>query len=113
MLAFRVIINGKEVCIAGTEGATSLSAIAHGARLPEVEQAVSLMVDGTIEPSVTGSWLNQSLSAGDTVQIEVVDVPASEISAPARTTTFSPDVVAQQEEAYYQRMKAEREPSLQ
>lgn len=112
MLAFRLTINGQSICIAGTDSAVSLSAIAHGVRLPEDSRGAFLTLDGTTDPLTTSTWCDRELRPGDKIELEVVDVLASEITQPIRVTEFNPDIIEQQQAAFCQQLTEERESSV-
>jgi hypothetical protein len=104
MLAFRLKINGQEICTAGTESVLSLSLLAHGDRFPENERTVNVNLAGTVEPSTVATWIEQLLSVGDKVEIAVVDVAASAIDEPSRVTTFEDDIddiIERRQAAYF------------
>jgi hypothetical protein len=78
MIAFRVLHNGKEVCIAGIGEQGVLDATVHWVRVvrdspPAAEQDIALQIGGLDFPTKEHRhWNAPDLAVGDTVTIQVV-----------------------------------------
>ncbi|MEL6493021.1 MAG: hypothetical protein AAFQ95_23975 [Cyanobacteria bacterium J06621_3] len=110
MLAFRVVVNGQIQCTVGSDSVANVIAGLQGEKTGGAEPP-RFDVAGMTDASTHVYWHQQTLAVGDTIQIEVVDVPASSISAPIKIRTDIPDMVEREKRAYYERLKAQYEPS--
>lgn len=80
MIAFRVLLNGKEICVAGIGEEGVLNAGVHWLRVlrgspPTAEQYTGLQIFGGLDTPTKEhrSWDAPDLAVGDTVTIEIVE----------------------------------------
>lgn len=83
MIAFRVLLNGKEICVAGIGEEGVLNAGVHWLRVPRgtspaAKQYTGLQIFGGLYTPTKEhrSWDAPDLEVGDTVTIEIVETEA-------------------------------------
>ena len=111
MVAFKVSLNGKNVCIAGVRGLGVLSAIAtwmrrRPERAGDTEKALLLEVAGLDSDAKEHlKWLRRGLRIGDRVAIEILESPR--VDTPKRRHRDDPAVVGRAKRRYFERLKKE------
>ena len=111
MLAFQISVNGQHRCIVSSEQVASVISTIKGEQTVGGADPPSLDVSGMTSPSNYVVWIRESLSLGDTVTIELVEVSPSEVNAPIEVREDMPEQVERERRAYYERLKAEYEPT--
>ncbi|MEO0645133.1 MAG: hypothetical protein AAFZ17_03090 [Cyanobacteria bacterium J06650_10] len=109
MLAFQISVNSQRLCTVSSSHVVSVIALLKGDATVGGAEAPALSVSGMTRPDTHASWVNQELSAGDEITLEVVEVPESSLTAPTSVTQDAPDVIEKQQRAYYERLKAQYE----
>jgi len=105
MVAFKVSLNGKNVCIAGVRGRGVLSAIATwvGRRRKSEFLLEVAGLDSNAKEHL--DWLRRKLRVGDRVAIEILE--AARVDTPKRRHRDDPAVVDRAKRRYFERLKQE------
>ncbi|MEM6866826.1 MAG: hypothetical protein AAF528_00380 [Cyanobacteria bacterium P01_C01_bin.121] len=110
MLAFQISVNGQQRCVVSSEQVVSVISTIKGEQTVGGAEPPSLDVSGMTRPLNYAIWLRESLTLGDTVTIELVEVSPSAVAAPIEVRGDMPEQVERERRAYYERLKAEYEP---
>lgn len=111
MIAFKVSLNGRKVCVAGVPHLGVLSAILTSVRRrPEhrgpTERALVVEIGGLDSDTREHlTWLRRRLRIGDRVAIEILE--AQDVDAPARRRRDDPALVERAKRRYFERLKKE------
>lgn len=111
MLAFRVTINGQSICTASSDSVVSAISTLKGAATVGGSAPPDFQVGGITAPHTHATWYKGELAVGDKIEIEVVDVPASALTAPVEVREMTPELVETEQRAYYERLTRQYEPA--
>lgn len=111
MLSFQISVNGEQLCIVSSEHVVTVISTLKGESTVGGVEPPQLNIGGMTGPDTHVTWSEQSLTLGDQILIEVVDVSASALTSPSEVKELAPDFVESQQRAYYERLKAQYEPT--
>lgn len=111
MLSFQISVNGEPLCTVSSEHVVSAISTLKGKATVGGAEPPQLNISGMTGPNTHVTWSERALTRGDKILIEVVDVPASALTPPSEVRELDPDFVESQQRAYYERVKAQYEPT--
>lgn len=104
-LCFEVTINDEPPILAGLRDLKVLTA---ALMFVSAREELDLQVGGMLDRSDHVSWLEREMRRGDVVTIKIVD--SEQTTEPATRRRTDPSIDAQQERAYYERLRQKYEP---
>ena len=104
-LCFEVTINDEPPILAGLRDLKVLSAIL---TFVLERDELDLCIGGMVDTSDHVRWLEREMRRGDVVTIRIVD--SEEAAAPVTRERTDPLIDAEQERAYYERLRRKYEP---
>lgn len=111
MIAFQVVINGKAAYTVSSQSVANVMATIRGDSTISGKQPPMLDIGSLTEEHAHITWSRQALEVGDQITINVVDVPASEITEPVAVRQIDPELIEQEQRTHYEQLKKQYENS--
>ena len=114
MIAFKISINGKKLCVAGVRDFGVLSAIVTWVRRPPEQTRRRRGIEEELTAQIAGldshvhehvRWLSRRLRVGDRLAIEIVD--AARVDRPTERYRDDPKRIERAKRRYVERLKKE------